>query len=106
MTSRYRAVIVEDAHGVRLTPAADLTIPQEPNEVHMLALAIALAMGAAHYEHHPQPRDPEVQTMDDLLAGQTTMPWRRREPHDEGHPTRYIECERSEAGSWRCHVHP
>jgi hypothetical protein len=102
MTGSYTAEIVDvPAQGVRLRPADPPAIPVEPGEANLLALAIALAMGAAGYEHHPEPRDPGIQTIDGLLAGDTAMPWRPAGGQQPGH---YMVCERSASASWKCHV--
>jgi hypothetical protein len=102
MTGSYTAEIADvPDQGVRLRPTDPAAIPAEPSEANLLALAIALAMGAADYEHHPEPRDPGIQTIDGLLAGDTTMPWR---PAGGQHPGHYLVCERSGSASWRCHV--
>jgi hypothetical protein len=102
MTGMYAAEIVGvPAHGVRLRPTDPPSIPAEPGEANLLALAIALAMGAAGYEHHPEPRDPGIQTIDGLLAGDVAMPWRTAGGQQPGH---YIVCERSGPGTWKCHV--
>ena len=64
MADTYAARIVDvPGQGLRLAPTDDAAVPEQPNEAHLLALAIALALGAAGYEHHPEPRDPAVQTM-------------------------------------------
>jgi hypothetical protein len=99
----YRAEIVEAGDGVRLKPAGDASIPTDLTEVHLLGLAIALAMGAAGYEHHAEPRDPERQTIDGLLAGEVTMPWRMTRPAAGAGAARVV-CQRSGAGSWKCRV--
>ena len=102
MTSSYTAEIVGvPGHGVRLRPADPAAIPAEPSEANLLALAIALAMGAADYEHHPEARDPGIQTIDGLLAGDAAMPWQPAGGQNPGH---YLVCERSGSASWRCHV--
>jgi hypothetical protein len=102
MTGTYTAEIADvPDQGVRLRPTDPAAIPADPSEANLLALAIALAMGAADYEHHPEPRDPGIQTIDGLLAGDTTMPWR---PAGGQHPGHYLVCERSGSASWRCHV--
>jgi hypothetical protein len=123
----YRAEIVEAGDGVRLRPADDATIPTELNEVHLLGLAIALAMGAAGYEHHPEPRDAENQTIDALLAGEVSMPWRMARPPSGGAPppssgtpppsgearqssgaaqASHLVCDRSDGAAWRCRIEP
>jgi hypothetical protein len=106
VAARYRAEIVEAGDGVRLRPADDATIPTELNEVHLLGLAIALAMGAAGYEHHPEPRDAENQTIDALLAGEVTMPWRTARPASGNAQATHVVCDRSDSGSWRCRIEP
>ena len=104
MTSaRYVARIVEvPGHGIRLEPTEDSERPDyQPNDVNMLGLAIALALGAAGYHHHPEPRDPELQTLYALLAGEVVMPWRPERPH-ETEP--YVVCVRSGSGPPTCRV--
>jgi hypothetical protein len=103
MTSgRYVARIVElRGQGIRLEPTEDSERPDQPNEVNMLGLAIALALGSAGYHHHPEPRDPGLQTLDALLAGEAVMPW-RPERSNESEP--YLVCERSASGPPICRV--
>jgi hypothetical protein len=103
MSARYSALIAEvPGEGIRLEPTADAGIPELPNEVNLLAMSVALALGRAEYEHHPQPRDPNFQTLDALLAGEAVMPWRTRSADpDDPH---YVTCERSAAGTWECRV--
>jgi hypothetical protein len=103
MTSgRYVARIVElRGHGIRLEPTEVSERPDQPNEVNMLGLAIALALGSAGYHHHPEPRDPELQTLDALLDGEAVMPWRPERPNDTEH---YLVCERSASGPPICRV--
>jgi hypothetical protein len=102
MTGSYTAEIVDvPGHGVRLRPTGPAATPAEPGGANLLALAIALAMGADGYEHHPEPRDPGIQTIDGLLAGDTAMPWQPAGGQQPGH---HIVCERSGSGSWKCHV--
>jgi hypothetical protein len=104
VAARYSAEIVEEAgHGVRLRPTDGTTVPTELNEVHLLGLAIALAMGAAGYEHHPEPRNPDI-TIDTLLTGDVAMPWQK--PSGEGASASRIVCERSDSAAWRCHIEP
>ena len=79
MADTYAAKVVEvPGEGIRLVPTRDSALPEQPNDVNLLGMSVALALGAAAYEHHPAPRDPELQTLDALLAGETTMPWRAR----------------------------
>jgi hypothetical protein len=104
VTGSYTAEIVDvPTHGVRLRPEGSSAVPAEPSETNLLALAIALAMGAADYEHHPEPRDPGIATLEGLLSGEATMPWRAAGGQHPGH---YIVCERSASASWKCHVQP
>jgi hypothetical protein len=106
VAARYRAEIVEVGHGVRLHPVDEASIPTEPNEAHLLGLAIALAMGAAGYKHHPEPRDPENQTIDGLLAGEVSMPWRIARPPGGEAPASRLVCDRSDSAGWRCQIEP
>ena len=62
---------------------------------------IALALGAAGYHHHAEQRDPELQTLDALLAGDAVMPWK---PAESG-STAYIVCELND-GRPTCEVRP
>jgi hypothetical protein len=104
VAAKYSAEIVEEAgQGVRLRPADGAAVPTELNEVHLLGLAVALAMGAAGYEHHPQPRDPDI-TIDTLLAGEVAMPWQK--PSGGQAPASRIVCERSDSAAWRCRIEP
>jgi hypothetical protein len=104
MPRKYVAHIIDvPDQGIRLEPTADSSIPTQPNDLELLGLGIALAVGAADYEHHPEPRDPQIQTISALVAGDATMPWRasaRPEPGTVPH----VVCERSDAGVWKCHV--
>jgi hypothetical protein len=102
MTSKYTAQVVEvPGEGVRLEPTAGSTTPELPNELNLLAMSVALALGRASYEHHPEPRDQEVQTIEALLAGKATMPWRRSKSDADTH---YVSCEESASGVWTCEV--
>jgi hypothetical protein len=101
--SSYVARIVDvPDHGIRLEPTEDTVAPEQPTEVNLLGTAIALALGAAGYHHHPEPRDPELQTLDTLLSGEAVMPWRRDET--AGHGTPYVVCETGAGGLPRCEV--
>jgi hypothetical protein len=105
VVATYTAEIVEvAASGMRLRPVAGSTVPTEPNEVNLLGLAIALAMGAAGYEHHPEPRDPEIQTIGGLLTGDATMPWRVRRPRGTEAGALYVVCDNSDSATWRCRI--
>ena len=100
---RYVARIVEDPeHGIRLEPADGSVAPDQPTEVNLLVMAIALALGAAGYRHHAEMRDPELQTLDALLSGDTAMPW-RASAGPAGTP--YIVCELHD-GRPTCEVRP
>jgi hypothetical protein len=115
MADTYAARIVDvPGQGLRLAPTDDTAIPEQPNEMHLLALAIALALGAAGYEHHPEPRDPGVQTIEALLAGDAVMPWRSGSSRQAGNRegggdcppgmAAYVVCHRTHAGHPKCHV--
>jgi len=99
---RYVARIVDvPDHGIKLEPAEGSVTPEEPTEVNLLGMAIALALGAAGYRHHSEQRDPELQTLDTLLSGDAVMPWR---PADDG-ATPYIVCALND-GRPTCEVRP
>ncbi|MGW6280131.1 hypothetical protein [Kribbella sp. NPDC055071] len=99
---RYVAQIVEvPEHGIKLVPAEGSVAPDEPTEVNLLGMAIALALGAAGYRHHTEQRDPELQTLDALLTGDAVMPWR---PSEAG-GTPHIVCELND-GRPTCEVRP
>lgn len=101
VAARYTAEIVEEAgSGTRLRPTDGTAAPTELNEIHLLGLAVALAMGAAGYVHHPQPRDRDI-TIDALLAGEVAMPWHR----PAGRGGSRIVCERSDS-AWQCRIEP
>jgi len=96
-----RIVDVPDL-GIRLEPGEGAVTPVEPTQVNMLGLAVALALGAAGYRHHPEPRDPELQTLDTLLAGEAVMPWLSAEDANDAQV--YIVCEPSTTGLPQCEV--
>lgn len=99
---RYIARIVEvPEHGIKLEPAEGSVAPDEPTEVNLLGMAIALALGAAGYHHHAEPRDAELQTLDALLSGDAVMPWRPAQSGD----TPYVVCELND-GKPTCEVRP
>ncbi|MFI5694363.1 hypothetical protein ACIA58_21110 [Kribbella sp. NPDC051586] len=99
---KYTARIVEvPDHGIKLEPGEGTTVPDQPNEVNLLGMAIALALGAAGYRHHEEQRDPELQTLDALLAGDAVMPWK---PAESG-STAYVVCELND-GRPRCEIRP
>jgi len=100
---RYVARIVEvPEHGIKLEPAEGTVAPEEPNEVNLLAMSIALALGAAGYRHHAEQRDAELQTLDTLLSGDAVMPWRSAEGAEE---TAYVVCQLND-GRPTCEVRP
>ena len=95
----YVARIVEvPEHGIKLEPVDGTTVPDQPTEVNLLGMAIALALGAAGYKHHAEQRDPELQTLDALLVGDAVMPWK---PGAGG----YMVCELND-GRPICEVRP
>jgi hypothetical protein len=99
---RYVARIVEvPDHGIKLEPAEDSVAPDQPTEVNLLGMAIALALGAAGYRHHAEQRDPELQTLDTLLTGEAVMPW--RSPDESATP--YLVCQLND-GLPTCEVRP
>lgn len=108
MTGSYTADIIDvPSHGIRLRPEHGADVPRAPSEQNLLALAIALALGAAGYEHHPEPRDPGLQTIDALLEGHTTAPWRAVPADGNGPaagPAHTVVCRRSKSAAWSCHV--
>ncbi|MEV6899287.1 hypothetical protein [Amycolatopsis sp. NPDC051372] len=103
MSDSYTAAIVPSPEaGVRLRPEGG-ELPTDANDVNLLGMAIALALGRAGYEHHPEPRNPQLQTLDALIAGDTVMPWLR-----PGGATdeQQLTCTRGAGGAWRCEVTP
>jgi hypothetical protein len=99
---RYIARIVDvPGQGIRLEPTQESTRPDEPTGTNLLGMAIALALGAAGYHHHPQTRNPELQTLDTLLAGDAVMPWRGDTPPGD---TTFIVCEPAPTGHPTCHL--
>jgi len=100
--SKYVARIVEvPDHGIKLEPVPDSVAPAEPTEVHLLGIAIALALGAAGYRHHAEQRDPELQTLDALLSGEAVMPWRARASNSPD--ASYVVCDLTD-GPPKCEV--
>ena len=107
MTGSYTADIIDvPSHGIRLRPEQGADVPRAPSEQNLLALAIALALGAAGYEHHPEPRDPGLQTIDALLEGHTTAPWRAGPAASSNGPPagHAVVCQRSKSAAWSCRV--
>ena len=90
-----RIVDVPD-QGIRLEPTEDSVQPDQPN---LLALSAALALGAAGYRHRPEPRDPEMDTLDALLMGGVVMPWVGTTPTAAD---TYLVCTLN--GTPQCHV--
>jgi hypothetical protein len=105
ITYRARLLDIHD-RGTRLEPEPGTAVPDQPTDVNMLTLAVAHALGIAGYEHHPEPRDTELQTLDALLAGEAAMPWRPDRARDAGQHSQnsYLVCERQPSGAWRCRV--
>jgi hypothetical protein len=101
MPDKYAALITDVAgEGIRLQPEA--AVPEQANDSNLLAMSVALALGRAGYEHHPEPRNPELQTIEALLAGTAVMPWRAG-ASDAG-TARHVMCERLASGAWQCEV--
>ncbi|MCA1219681.1 hypothetical protein [Streptomyces sp. 8L] len=100
---RYAARVVDvPDQGIRLAPVDGAAVPGEPTEANLLGMAVALALGAADYEHHPKPRDPGLQTIEALLAGDAVMPWRATAEVAGTVP--YVVCDRSASGHYSCRV--
>jgi hypothetical protein len=107
VTGSYTADIIDvPSHGIRLQPEQGADVPRAPGEQNLLALAIAMALGAAGYEHHPEPREPGLQTIDALLEGHSTAPWRagRADGGPTGGHGHAVVCTRSKSAAWSCHV--
>lgn len=111
MSDIYAARVVDvPDEGIRLEPTRDSAVPEQPNDVNLLGMAVALALGAAAYEHHPEPRNPQVQTLETLLAGEAVMPWRARSDEargtaeGDGDAAPYVVCERTGNGAFKCDV--
>jgi hypothetical protein len=87
-----------------LQPESGTAVPTDPSDVNLLALAVAMALGAADYEHHPEPRSSEMQSLEGMLAGETAIPWRpgpaRRDPAGEA----ILICERQPSSTWKCRI--
>jgi hypothetical protein len=100
---RYVARVVDvPDEGIRLAPLTGALAPEEPTEANLLGMAVALALGASEYEHHPEPRNPALQTIDALLAGDAVMPWRATAEFPGTVP--YVVCDRSASGHYSCRV--
>jgi hypothetical protein len=108
LSEYYVARIVEvEGTGIRLQPTEDAKVPGGGNDVNLLALAVALALGHAAYHHHPEIRDAQIDTIDGLLSGEVTMPWVPTDGH--GHvdcpdDAPYIVCELMSGGAVHCKV--
>ncbi|MFI5712980.1 hypothetical protein [Kribbella sp. NPDC051620] len=101
-TGSYVARIVDvPDHGIRLEPADDSDRPDQPTATNLLAMSVALALGAAGYRHHPEPRDPELQTLDALLTGEAVMPWVSETSAGDN---TYIVCTPASTGLPHCRV--
>lgn len=104
MAPKYTARIVDVPHtGIRLEPLAGSVPPEHPNDLNLLAMAVALALGQGGYEHHPEPRDAQIQTIEALLAGEAVMPWRCRDG-EAGRSDRTVVCEVADDGVAQCRV--
>jgi hypothetical protein len=105
VTQSYRARVAEiHDEGILLQPEPGTTVPEDPSEVNLLVLAIAAALGAAHYEHHPEARSSELQSLEALLAGETAIPWRPGSARPDGADEPHLVCERLPSSAWRCRV--
>ena len=91
-------------HGIRLDPSPNSVLPERPEELNLLALAVAIALGHAGFEHHPEPRVAEIQTLDALLSGEITAPWRA--PLAAPGQDLHVRCDRLPTGVWVCSVGP
>jgi len=101
MPDQYIATIVGvPDHGIRLEPAPGSFIPGEVGSVHLLVLAVALALGRGGYDHHPEARDPVTQTLEGVLDGSAVLPWRA--PSDTAGDT--VVCELGGHGMPRCRL--
>jgi hypothetical protein len=107
MSDTYDARVLDiPGEGIRLEPTRESAVPEKPNDVNLLGMAVALTLGASGYEHHPEPRDPELQTLDALLAGEATMPWRARaaEQTRAADAVPHVVCKRTANGAFSCEV--
>ncbi|MEV6655219.1 hypothetical protein [Streptomyces sp. NPDC051219] len=109
MPDRYAARVIDVPNeGIRLEPTPESVTPEQPTEINLLGMAIARALGAAAYEHHPAARNPQARTIEALLAGEATMPW--CSPRDGTPAARergtvpYVVCERAGTGVFVCGV--
>jgi hypothetical protein len=105
LTDSYQARVVEIRdQGILLQPDSGRAIPTEPSDVNLLALAVAMALGAADYEHHPEPRSSEMQSLDGMLAGETAIPWRPGPSRRDAAGEPYVVCERLPSSAWTCRL--
>jgi hypothetical protein len=105
VSDSYRARVAEiHAQGILLQPDAGTTVPDDPSQVNLLVLAIAAALGAAGYEHHPEVRSSELESLDALVAGEVAIPWRPVAPRADGADEPQLVCERLPSSAWRCRV--
>jgi hypothetical protein len=101
----YRARIAEiHDEGILLQPDDGTAVPDDPSEVNLLVLAIAAALGAGGYEHHPEVRSSQLQSLDALLAGETAIPWRPGSARADGADEPQLVCERLPSSAWRCRL--
>jgi len=92
MPNHYVAAIVEvPGHGIRLDPTDESAVPEQLDEIHLLVLAVAFALGRGGYDHHPEPRDPAIQTLEGVLNGEAVLPWQA--PPGAAHGTTIV-CDR------------
>jgi hypothetical protein len=105
VSDSYRARVAEiHDQGILLQPDPGTSVPDDPSEVNLLVLAIAAALGAADYEHHPEVRSSELQSLEALLAGETAIPWRPRSARADGADEPYLVCERLPSSAWTCRI--
>ncbi len=105
MTDSYRARVAEiHDQGILLQPDAGTTVPDDPSQVNLLVLAIAAALGTAGYEHHPEVRSSELQSLDALVAGEIAIPWRPGASRADGAEEPELVCERQPSSAWKCRV--
>src|SRR3954466_7190410 len=103
MSDQYVATIVKvPGYGIRLEPAAGSVTPAQVDDMHLLVLAVAFALGRGGYDHHPEPRDPAAQTLEGVLDGTSVLPW-----WTASDPMRdVIVCDLGDKGMPRCRLIP
>jgi hypothetical protein len=101
MSDQYVATIVEvPGHGIKLEPAAGSVTPTQVDDIHLLILAVALALGRGGYDHHPEPRDPATQVLEGVLDGSSVLPWRAASDTMRD----VIVCDLGDKGMPRCRL--